>query len=64
MIGAVRLAEVAEFLGAKHRGANVPFQFVSIDTRTLQPGDLYVALVGERLDGHDYIEQAIEKAFL
>jgi UDP-N-acetylmuramoyl-tripeptide--D-alanyl-D-alanine ligase len=61
MIGAVRLAEVAEFISAKHRGANVPFQFVSTDTRTLQPGDLYVALIGDRLDGHQYVAQAIEK---
>lgn len=61
MIGSVRLAEVAEFISAKHRGANVPFQFVSTDTRTLQPGDLYVALVGNRFDGHDYVELAIEK---
>lgn len=61
MIGTVRLAEVAEFIQGKYRGANVPFQFVSIDTRTLQPGDLYVALVGERLDGHEFIQQAIEK---
>jgi len=61
MIGVVRLAEVAEFISAKHRGANVPFQFVSTDTRTIQPGDLYVALIGDRLDGHQYIKQAIEK---
>lgn len=61
MIGSVRLAEVAEFIPAKHRGSNVPFQFVSTDTRTLQPGDLYVALVGDRFDGHDYVQQAIEK---
>ena len=31
---------------------------VSIDTRTLQPGDLFVAIRGERTDGHKYIEQA------
>ena len=61
MIGTVRLAEVAEFIEGKYRGANVPFQFVSIDTRTLQPGDLYVALVGDRLDGHEFIQQAMEK---
>ncbi|MEY8205506.1 MAG: UDP-N-acetylmuramoyl-tripeptide--D-alanyl-D-alanine ligase [Bermanella sp.] len=61
MIGTVRLAEVAEFIPAKHRGTNVPFQFVSTDTRTLQPGDLFVALVGEHFDGHDYIELAVEK---
>ncbi len=34
---------------------------VSIDTRTLQPGALFVALTGERMDGHDYVKQAIDK---
>ena len=31
---------------------------ISTDTRSLQPGDLYVALRGERVNGHDYLEQA------
>ncbi|NLO26954.1 MAG: UDP-N-acetylmuramoyl-tripeptide--D-alanyl-D-alanine ligase [Actinobacteria bacterium] len=31
---------------------------ISIDTRTLTPGDLFVALKGERLDGHDFVEKA------
>ena len=31
---------------------------VSIDTRTLQAGDLFVALRGERFDGHDYLAPA------
>jgi UDP-N-acetylmuramoyl-tripeptide--D-alanyl-D-alanine ligase len=33
---------------------------VSIDTRTLQPGDLFVALKDAR-DGHDFVAQALEK---
>ncbi|WP_319824312.1 UDP-N-acetylmuramoyl-tripeptide--D-alanyl-D-alanine ligase [Thalassovita sp.] len=33
---------------------------VSIDTRTLQPGDLFVALTAAR-DGHDFVAQALEK---
>ncbi len=33
---------------------------VSTDTRTLQPGDTYLALAGDRFDGHDYINTAIE----
>jgi UDP-N-acetylmuramoyl-tripeptide--D-alanyl-D-alanine ligase len=33
---------------------------VSIDTRTLAEGDLYIAVKGERLDGHDYVEAAFE----
>jgi UDP-N-acetylmuramoyl-tripeptide--D-alanyl-D-alanine ligase len=34
---------------------------VSIDTRTLKPGDLYVAIRGKRLDGHQFCSQAIER---
>ena len=33
---------------------------ISIDTRTIEPGDLFVALKGER-DGHDYVAAALEK---
>lgn len=40
--------------------ASAPFEAygVSIDTRTLQKGDIYVALKGDRLDGHDYVDAA------
>ena len=40
----------------------VPFdaEGVSIDTRTLQPGDLFVALVGER-DGHAHVAKALAR---
>lgn len=34
---------------------------LSIDTRTLNPGDLFVALNGERCDGHDFLVTAFEK---
>lgn len=33
----------------------------SIDTRTLKKGDLFVAIKGESMDGHDYIQAALEK---
>lgn len=33
----------------------------SIDTRTLAPGDLFVALRGARTDGHDHLEEAFRK---
>ena len=33
----------------------------SVDSRTLVPGDLYFALRGPSHDGHDYVEQAIQK---
>lgn len=34
---------------------------LSIDTRTIKPGDLFVALKGDHGNGHEYIEQALEK---
>jgi UDP-N-acetylmuramoyl-tripeptide--D-alanyl-D-alanine ligase len=34
------------------------FQRVHTDTRSLQPGDLFVALKGERFDAHNFLEQA------
>jgi UDP-N-acetylmuramoyl-tripeptide--D-alanyl-D-alanine ligase len=34
---------------------------ISIDTRTLQPGDLFFAIKGDRSDGHDYVEAAFER---
>jgi len=35
------------------------FSEISTDTRTLRPGALYVALVGDRFDGHDYVADAV-----
>jgi len=32
----------------------------SIDSRTIQPGDLFFAIHGERFDGHDFVEAVIE----
>lgn len=34
---------------------------VSIDTRTLQAGDIFFAIKGEQFDGHDFVQQALEK---
>jgi UDP-N-acetylmuramoyl-tripeptide--D-alanyl-D-alanine ligase len=33
----------------------------SIDSRSLQPGDLFFAVRGDRLDGHDFVETALAK---
>lgn len=53
-----RLSDVATPLGAHHLGCDVSFSAVSTDTRTLQPGELFVALQGPRFDGHDLLPQA------
>src|SRR5512147_1554080 len=56
------LARVAEFtraVGEFDRAA--PAAGYSIDSRTVGAGDLFFAVKGERLDGHDYVEQALGK---
>ena len=58
--GFFSLQEVAQVLGAAPltQGAEQRPVRVHTDTRSLQPGDLFVALRGERFDAHDYLVQA------
>lgn len=37
------------------------FSRVWTDTRTIEPGDLFLALVGERFDAHDFLQEAVAK---
>jgi UDP-N-acetylmuramoyl-tripeptide--D-alanyl-D-alanine ligase len=54
--------EVAEALGSCQiiNQTERIFTGISTDTRKIQPGDLFVALKGERFDGHDYLPTALE----
>ena len=56
------LSRVAEFLSATgefdHHAVALAY---SIDSRTVQPGELFFAVKGERMDGHDFVPQALEK---
>ena len=53
-------AEALAATGGQMQGAAWEASGVSIDTRTLQPGDLFVALRAVR-DGHDFVAAALEK---
>jgi len=55
------LSEAARAISAELRGADRPFEAVGSDTRALTPGALFVALKGERFDGHDFLAQAAER---
>ncbi len=54
----MRLDEAAKALGARRVGSDTGFSAVSTDTRTLVGGELFVALRGERFDGHAFLEAA------
>jgi len=58
----IRLGELVTATGGRLvNGTELEVTGVSVDTRTLEPGDLYVAIRGKRLDGHQFCNQAIEK---
>ncbi len=54
------LAEVADAVGGTLTGpTGTVTGKVTVDSRTAGPGDLYVALPGERVDGHDFVGAAV-----
>ena len=56
------LSRIAGFTSAEGEFDNQAIAVgYSIDSRTIQSGELFFAVKGERLDGHDYVEQALEK---
>ena len=55
------LASVARVLDAKLIGEDDVFSGVSTDTRTLKPGELFLALVGPNFDGHTHLQEATDK---
>lgn len=52
------LSELQPLLAAQLQGTDVQVQRVHSDSRSLQIGDLFVALRGESFDGHSYLDQA------
>ncbi|MBV2134406.1 UDP-N-acetylmuramoyl-tripeptide--D-alanyl-D-alanine ligase [Pseudomonas sp. MAP12] len=62
MLEAWMLSSVLGALKGKLVGADAFFNGVSIDSRSIEPGQLFVALSGERFDGHDYLEQVASKS--
>jgi UDP-N-acetylmuramoyl-tripeptide--D-alanyl-D-alanine ligase len=54
----MRVSEAAAAIGATMRGADASFDSVGSDTRSLRGGELFVALRGERFDGHRFVAAA------
>lgn len=52
-------AAVCRALGLPGGDAELRCRGVSTDTRTLVPGDIFVAIAGGRFDGHDFIPDAV-----
>ncbi|MDQ5986277.1 MAG: UDP-N-acetylmuramoyl-tripeptide--D-alanyl-D-alanine ligase [Syntrophus sp. SKADARSKE-3] len=57
-VGRILAATRGKLIRGRDRGV---FTGLGTDSRRLNPGFLYVALKGERFDGHDYLDEAMEK---
>lgn len=61
------LKEAVTACGGSFNGGNevntdsLTIKSVSIDSRTIEPGDFYIATPGERFDGHQFLKEALEK---
>jgi len=59
----ITLKQVVEATGGELRGGDGTLEIsgVNTDSRTLQPAELFVALAGERFDGHDFVAEAFAR---
>ncbi|MGJ3493075.1 UDP-N-acetylmuramoyl-tripeptide--D-alanyl-D-alanine ligase [Piscirickettsia salmonis] len=55
------LRQLAKAINAKYFGDDVAIQAITHDTRDLNVGDIYIALKGDRLDGHDFVGEALAR---
>jgi UDP-N-acetylmuramoyl-tripeptide--D-alanyl-D-alanine ligase len=55
------LADLTEALSGRRPPWEIPIQHVSIDSRECGDGDVFVALLGERTDGHRYVGDAFQR---
>ena len=54
----MRVSDAATRIGAQVGRSDGEFSGVTIDSRRVEPGNLFVALSGERVDGHDFVGAA------
>lgn len=57
----LRLSEIASMSSGELRGEDVEVTGISTDTRNLHFGDLFIALEGEKFDGHQFIDDTVEQ---
>lgn len=61
MIGTMRLSDLQDFLQATLFGSDAEFSRVTTDSRTIEAGDLFVALKGENFDANSFVGDVAKK---
>ncbi|MGZ5576668.1 MAG: UDP-N-acetylmuramoyl-tripeptide--D-alanyl-D-alanine ligase [Methylobacter sp.] len=54
------LSEIAACVQGKLVGEDIAISSVSIDTRAIKPGQLYVAIKGHNFDGNEFVAEAVQ----
>ena len=54
------LASLAKIIGGNLVGGNRRFKYITTDSRKISQDSLFLALIGEKYDGHDFCETAIK----
>jgi len=57
----MRLSAIALWTHGRLLGADADVDGIAIDTRKLEPGNLFATFKGERVDGHDYLAEAAKR---
>ncbi len=55
----IKLSKIANILSLDLKGPDINIHNITIDSRKVQKGDFFVAIVGNKFDGHDYIQESI-----
>ena len=67
MFSQVTIQDLVQWTGAKLSGLSSHMGFVgsiSSDSRTFKPGEVFIAIRGEKFDGHQYIDEIVGKGAL
>lgn len=57
----ITAAKLCEIVKSSSKVANVEIEHISTDSRKIQAGDLFIAVKGEKFDGHDYVAAVLEQ---
>ncbi len=58
------IQEICKALNVENIKRKINFSGISIDSRTIKKGNLYIPIKGKNFDGHNFIESAFEKGAL
>ena len=57
----IYFSDIAQYDESASFSMNAVINQISIDTRTIYPGQTYLAITGDHFDGHDFISEAVDK---